>query len=222
MSGVGDRVNTIRSMDADDVSRAYAKQMSRFQRGYDKTAKVIHAAAPDSRRVLDAATGPALALPEIARLFPEASIRALDESSHMLSRAGETLASAGIRDRVELVQGSVYDMPFDDGAFDLVIASQLIHMLDELPAFLAEARRVLEHGGALLIFDFRRDVPGWYRAVADMSTAVLHALRVPMDGMGPVVKASYTPQELDVALREAGFAHVRIDAHLAELSVEAR
>lgn len=221
MASMTERINTIRSMDDDDVSRAYARQMSRFQAGYDKTASRVHAIAPNARRILDSATGPALAVPELSRLYPEASIHALDISSHMLARARETLESAGVQERVELVRGSVYEMPFEADAFDLVIASQLIHMLDDLPAFLVEARRVLAPGGALLVFDFRRDVPGWYGVVAHMSTAVLRALHVPMDGMGPVIRAAYTPKELETGLRAAGFTEVEITAGLAELTAEA-
>lgn len=219
MSSVRGRVNTIRSMDDEGVSRAYAKQMARFQAGYDRTADRVHAAAPCACRILDAATGPALGVPRLAQHFPSASIHALDLSPHMLERAKETLESAQIQGRIMLVQGSVYDMPFEDDAFDLVIASQLIHMLDDLSSFLVEARRVLAAGGALLIFDFRRDVPLWYGALAQASTAVLRAFRVPMDGMGPVIKASYTPAELDTGLRAAGFTQVDVTAGLAELRV---
>jgi len=217
-----ERINTIRSMDDDAVSRAYGRQMARFQSGYDTSARRAHAAAPSATRVLDAATGPALLLPALASLYPEATLTALDISPHMIERARETLCAAGVEGRVQLVHGSVYELPFEHGQFDLVIASQLIHMLDDLPGFLREARRVLAPGGTLMLFDFRRDVPAWYRLVANASTSVLHALRVPMDGMGPVIRAAYTPAELESALRGCGFEDITIESGIAALTVEAR
>jgi ubiquinone/menaquinone biosynthesis C-methylase UbiE len=216
------RVNRIRSMDDDAVSRAYAKQMSRFRAGYEGTAKRAGELCPDARRILDAATGSGLALAPLARRFPAARITGLDVSGHMLARAEETVRDAAIGDRVVLVRGSVYELPFEAGAFDLVIASQLIHMLDDLPAFLGEARRVLEPGGTLLVVDFRRDAPWWYRMLGSASTAVLRAFGVPMDGMGPVLAAAYTPGELAAGLRGAGFERSGVTAGIAQLVAEAR
>lgn len=209
-------------MDDDAVSRAYARQMARFQAAYNQTAERAHRAAPHATRILDAATGPALYVPRLAELNPRASITALDLSAHMLKRAEETLADSGVKDRVALVQGSVLALPFADDSFDLVIASQLIHMIDDLAGFLTEARRVLVPGGVLVIADFRRDVPAWYRAIAHMSTAVLRLLRVPMDGMGPVIAAAYTPAELERALSQAGFSTPAVTAGVASMQAEAR
>lgn len=222
MASVPERINRIRSMDDDAVSRAYAAQMARFQAGYDKTARRAHGLCPGASHILDAATGSGLCLAPLARLYPAAAITGLDISEHMLARAAERLRAEGLADRVKLVRGSVYDLPFDDSSFDLVVASQLIHMLDDLPEFLTSARRVLAPGGALLISDFRRDAPGWYRMLGSASTAVLRALRVPMDGMGPVLAAAYTGGELERALRDAGFADPGVRAGVAQLVAEAR
>lgn len=222
MASVTPRINTIRDMDDDAVSRTYARQMGRFQKGYDDTARRAHDAVPGATRILDAATGPALSLPLLTELHPHAEVTALDVSAHMLARARETLERAGVADRVRLVQGSVYQMPFPDGSFDLVIASQLIHMLDDLPRFLSEARRVLAANGTLLVLDFRRDAPAWYRGLARVSTMVLRTLRLPMDGMQPVLAASYTADELRQALLDSGFKEPGVSVGIAALSAEAR
>lgn len=49
-------------------------------------------------------------------------------------------------DAVRFRVGDAHAMPFEDGAFDLVIGSGILHHLD-LPAAMAEIRRVLRPGG---------------------------------------------------------------------------
>ncbi len=48
-------------------------------------------------------------------------------------------------------RGSVYALPFPDGAFDEVVFSQVIEHLPPKPQILAEIRRVLRPGGRLII-----------------------------------------------------------------------
>jgi len=50
-----------------------------------------------------------------------------------------------------LVQGSVFDLPFRDGAFEVVVCSQVIEHLPEDPSILRELVRVLEPGGSLIL-----------------------------------------------------------------------
>ncbi len=48
-------------------------------------------------------------------------------------------------------RGSVFALPFPDGAFDEVVFSQVIEHLPRKPQILAEIRRVLRPGGRLII-----------------------------------------------------------------------
>jgi ubiquinone/menaquinone biosynthesis C-methylase UbiE len=50
-----------------------------------------------------------------------------------------------------LVGGAAEALPFRDGAFDAIWASQMIHHVGDLPAFTANVRRVLKPGGRLLL-----------------------------------------------------------------------
>lgn len=51
----------------------------------------------------------------------------------------------------EVLEGSVMDMPFDDGSFDLAVSLDVIeHLADDVGA-LRELRRVIAPGGALLV-----------------------------------------------------------------------
>ena len=48
-----------------------------------------------------------------------------------------------------LIKGNCYQIPFEQGEFDLVSAYALLHVLPDIPAFYREAYRVLKSGGYL-------------------------------------------------------------------------
>jgi SAM-dependent methyltransferase len=50
-----------------------------------------------------------------------------------------------------LVAGTAEALPFADGAFDTVWASQVIHHIADLPAFARNLHRILKPGGTLLL-----------------------------------------------------------------------
>jgi SAM-dependent methyltransferase len=62
-----------------------------------------------------------------------------------------------------VVRGSALELPFDDGAFDLVTSSDFMEHMhpDDLPAVIAEQRRVLAPGGTILhlIPFYASDIP---------------------------------------------------------------
>jgi ubiquinone/menaquinone biosynthesis C-methylase UbiE len=56
--------------------------------------------------------------------------------------------------RVRFVQGDACELPFDDGAFDVVLAIECIFHFSSRRRFFSEARRVLRAGGTLAMSDF--------------------------------------------------------------------
>jgi SAM-dependent methyltransferase len=66
--------------------------------------------------------------------------------------AERILETARVRaPRAELRQANLESLPFDDGAFDLVLSSQVIEHVLDAPAAAAELARVLRPGGRLVI-----------------------------------------------------------------------
>lgn len=61
----------------------------------------------------------------------------------------ELLAERGVDS--ELVQGDVYALPYEDGAFDLVVCFSVFEHLHEYERGLGEVARVLEPGGWFLL-----------------------------------------------------------------------
>jgi arsenite methyltransferase len=78
--------------------------------------------------------------------------------------------------RVELVEASIDDLPFDDASFDVVLSNGVINLSPVKNRVLAEAARVLRPGGRLAIADIvsgrplkertRRNVDLWAACIA--------------------------------------------------------
>ncbi len=69
-----------------------------------------------------------------------------------MAEAGEVPASA----RAEAVVGNALELPYEDGTFDCVIASEILEHVPEDDAAIAELVRVLKKGGTLAV-----TVPRW-------------------------------------------------------------
>jgi ubiquinone/menaquinone biosynthesis C-methylase UbiE len=69
-----------------------------------------------------------------------------DYAPNLLEQAKEAYG-----DRLRIVQGSVYAMPFDTGEFDAVIMVRAAHLLKDLNAAIAELSRILKIGGIAII-----------------------------------------------------------------------
>ncbi|CAJ1582994.1 class I SAM-dependent methyltransferase [[Mycobacterium] wendilense] len=69
-----------------------------------------------------------------------------------MAEAGEAPATA----RAEAVVGNALELPYEDGTFDCVIASEILEHVPEDDAAIAELTRVLKKGGKLAV-----TVPRW-------------------------------------------------------------
>jgi ubiquinone/menaquinone biosynthesis C-methylase UbiE len=76
---------------------------------------------------------------------------------HMARRLREQLATApATRTRVEVIEAPAEDLPFDDGSFDTVVSTLVFCSVEDPRRALAEARRLLVEGGALLFLEHVR------------------------------------------------------------------
>ncbi|PRP99364.1 Demethylrebeccamycin-D-glucose O-methyltransferase [Enhygromyxa salina] len=100
-------------------------------------------------RVLDVGCGGGQVTLAVAEREPEARVTGLDLSPEQIERAKGRGASVG--DRVEFVEGSALDLPFDDGSFDLVYSLGSLKHWSEPARGLRECARVLTPGGQLIV-----------------------------------------------------------------------
>jgi ArsR family transcriptional regulator len=101
-------------------------------------------------RLVDIGTGTG----RMIELFGRDALQSIgiDRSSEMLRLARVKLQAAGIVS--SLRQGDMNALPLDDGSADTVIIHQVLHYAHSPAAAIAEAGRVLAHGGRLLVVDF--------------------------------------------------------------------
>ncbi|MFF2553223.1 class I SAM-dependent methyltransferase [Nocardia sp. NPDC058058] len=76
----------------------------------------------------------------------------VDTMFHAMAEAGEAPEYA----KAETVRGDALDLPYGDGEFDVVIASEILEHIPQDGAAIAELARVLKPGGALAV-----TVPRW-------------------------------------------------------------
>ena len=112
---------------------------------YERPAILALAGQVSGRRILDAGCG---AGPLSAALRARgAEVTGIDSSAQMLALARRRLGQ-----EVDLRVVDLSDpLPFADGAFDDVVASQVLHYLRDWEPTLAEIRRVLRPGGRLIV-----------------------------------------------------------------------
>jgi len=95
-------------------------------------------------RVLDVGCGTggySIAIAETA----SAAVTGLDDSERFVARARESPGS------VSFVVGDAERLPFDEGSFDRLLLSLVLHQLEDPEAAVCEAARVLVAGGVALV-----------------------------------------------------------------------
>jgi phosphatidylethanolamine/phosphatidyl-N-methylethanolamine N-methyltransferase len=108
-----------------------------------RTARAVGAA----ERALDAGCGTGQVTVELARLAKQ--VDAVDFVDEMLAIARGKTEALGITN-VTFGRSGVESLPFPAATFDAVVLSNVLHLVDDPPAVLSEARRVLRAGGKLV------------------------------------------------------------------------
>lgn len=108
---------------------------------------------PDAQ-ILDVGTGAGHLSFALARMA--ARVVALDPSPGMLATVQEAAAARGLP-QIETCEGSATALPFAAASFDLVCSRYSAHHWLDLPAALAQMRRVVRPDGFILIIDLLGD-----------------------------------------------------------------
>ncbi|WP_435223186.1 class I SAM-dependent methyltransferase [Streptomyces sp. Tue6028] len=135
-----------RANDYDGFAEAYSAENedNLVNAYYERPAMVALAGDVTGRRILDAGCGSG---PLSATLRERgAVVTGIDASAGMLALARRRLGDDADLHVVDLSD----PLPFADGAFDDVVASLVLHYLEDWGPTLAELRRVLRPGGRLI------------------------------------------------------------------------
>jgi len=195
-----DRLNRILSMGIDVAWRREA---------------VREALADAPARVLDVATGTADLALMLKRARPNAEVLGVDFAEAMLAVGRRKVAQQGID--VTLVHGDALDLPFEADSFDAITVAYGVRNFADVAAGMREMRRVLRHGGRLVVLEFPpppANLAGralrWYgRSVMPTIGGWISGDRSAYAYLPASTEAFLTPEALSAVLRSAGFEAVR-------------
>lgn len=178
------------------IDRAYATPDVVAQR-----VEVMGLLAPQpGERVLDIGSGPGYLLAEIAAAVGQTgAAHGIDPSTSMNSLARARTASWSW---VRVDEGDATALPYPDGSFDAVVATQVYEYVADMPLALAEVHRGLRPGGRVLILDTDWDSLVWHTANRDLHARVLAAWAEHLVHL-------HLPRLLPGLLRRAGFEVTR-------------
>lgn len=130
------------------VGDYYTDESSRFyEAAFDHIATRL--ASREKSTFLDAGCGDGSHTIRLARRgFP---VVALDFSPYVLTRAGDNVASHNLGHMVRFEQGSLLQLPFSDGAFELVLCWGVLMHIPEVETAISELARVVKLNGFLII-----------------------------------------------------------------------
>ena len=164
--------------------------------------------APRGTRILEIGCGAGRTAVSLAR--QGFSVEALDVVPAMVEQVRRRAADAKVSDRLRAATGDVNCLPFEAGAFDMVLAIGVLEWSPTLSGPLSEMARVLRPGGHLIVnVDNARALhclfdPRFHPLV----TGAKRLLRRTLVGAGLVNSEARpgrcTPKKLDDALNAAG------------------
>ncbi|MCP4765877.1 MAG: methyltransferase domain-containing protein [Gammaproteobacteria bacterium] len=153
--------------------------------------------------VLDAGCGTGLLLEqEAVAVGADGRAEGIDSSPDMLERAH---ARCDDLPQVNLQQGSVETLPFDDASFDALSCTQTLLYVPKLESALQEYHRVLKPGGRVAIIE-----TDWGGAILNSHDLAL--TQTVFNAWDDALVNPYLPRRMAPLLRQAGFTTPRVEA----------
>lgn len=157
-----------------------------------------HVSIKQEDTILDVGCGGGRTISKLTALATRGKVYGADYSDLCVTMARKLNEDSINLGRVEICEGSVSALPFGSDAFDLVTAVETHFWWPDLPAGVAEIRRVLRPGGTLII------IAEVYKGAATM-TAKLVEKQGPRTGLKLL-----SPDEHRSLLTDAGYSDVKI------------
>jgi ubiquinone/menaquinone biosynthesis C-methylase UbiE len=159
----------------------------------------------DNSSVLEVAPGPGYLSIELAKTG-KYNVTALEISRTFVEIAKKNASRADVN--LDIRQGNVSLMPFNDNSFDFIFCSAAFKNFDEPVTALQEMARVLKKGGKALIVDMRHDVPD--REIAayvrnDMHEKGFGAFLMKIAFKYFLRKRAYTREQFEFFISKSGF-----------------
>ena len=180
--------------DARKYAQAHRKYAGLMYRAFLKDLKALHV----SGNYLEIGAGPGFLAIMIAEHNPDVSITAIDLSPDMVAVASEYINERKLQDRIHYFVGDVGDQDMMErlGKFDLVYSTFSLHHWKDPETSISNLWNAVKDNGILYIHDFKRV---WWLCFLPLKGGEIGSVR-----------ASYTPEEIRVILRELGIINYKI------------
>lgn len=125
----------------------------RMNRGHSNLTDwgLAHISIKESDTILDVGCGGGRTAGKLAARASLGKVYGIDYSPESVAASRKTNARWIAMGRVEIRQGTVSQLPFPDGAFDLVTAVETQYFWPDLAADMREVFRVLKPGGSFIL-----------------------------------------------------------------------
>ncbi|MDR1589974.1 MAG: class I SAM-dependent methyltransferase [Oscillospiraceae bacterium] len=155
---------------------------------------LTHISPAKDASVLDIGCGGGANLKRLLQICPDGHVTGIDYSEESVA-VSRKVNAAELGKRCDIVQGSVSALPFDDNAFDAVIAFETIYFWPNPGTDFREVCRVLRPGGVFLICNEAHDPSN------DTYTSKIEGMRI------------YSESMLAELLSGLGFKITGVDTH---------
>ncbi|MBQ8954963.1 MAG: class I SAM-dependent methyltransferase [Clostridia bacterium] len=159
-----------------------------------------HLPAIAPARAVDLGCGGGRNAGELLKKYPQAHVTAIDYSDLSVEKAKDYNRDMIAAGRCAVQQGDVSSLTLPAGSFDLATAFETIYFWPGLEKCFAQVAKVLRPGGYFMICN-----------ESDGTDATSLKFEKVIEGM-----KNHTVQEIEAALRAAGFSEVKSDHHPAK------
>ncbi len=135
----------------DKIAGLYDIAESLNPKAYRDMLKGITAVVPQGAKVLDCAAGTGEL--SIAAAVKAESVLCTDMSLPMLERARKKFAKKGIKN-ISFGERDIFDLPDENDTYDVSIAGNVLHLLEEPEKAVRELCRVTKNGGRVIVPTF--------------------------------------------------------------------
>ena len=173
--------------------------LSSMNSGHAKMADWGFSHLPDisHENAVDLGCGAGRNVGELLKRYPKAHVTGVDYSDLSVEKSKDYNKTMIEAERCEVVQGDVSDLKLPADAFDLATAFETIYFWPGLEKCFAQVAKVLKPGGYFMICN-----------ESDGTDATGLKFEKIIDGM-----KNHTVEEIEAALRAAGFSEVTSDHH---------
>lgn len=187
----------------DRAAEKYARRPVQDMAAYERTLERARAHLTPSDKVLEIGCGTGTTALKLADAA--GSILATDLSGAMIDIAERKRREAGV-ENLRFRQATAFDASLDAGGFDAVLAFNLLHLVEDVPATARRARELLRPGGLFISKTACLGARAWlFGPLIGVMRLIGKAPRVTM----------LREEELEEILRAAGFELVEADNHSA-------